>query len=113
MNQRVKCLSEYDFEVVHRPGTKHTNTDALSRMPCPQCQLSFPQVCTMQSDIWLPCWTLDELTEEQRQDSSIGQVIQWMENDCIPRIFPKHLSSHTQALWAQSSYLVFAEWGVI
>ena len=102
----LECLSEYDFEVVHRPGTKHTNTDALSRMPCPQCQLSFPQVCTMQSDIWLPCWTLDELAEEQRQDSSIGQVIQWMENDSIPRVFPKHLSSHTQALWAQSSYLV-------
>eukprot|EP00731_Ephydatia_muelleri_P003023 Em0001g3023a len=94
----LECLSEYDFEVVHRPGTKHTNADALSRMPCPQCQLSFPQVCTMQSDIWLPCWTLDELAEEQRQDSSIGQVIQWMENDSIPRVFPKHLSSHTQAL---------------
>ena len=102
----LECLSEYDFEVVHRPGTKHTNADALSRMPCPQCQLSFPQVCTMQSDIWLPCWSLDELAEEQRQDSSIGQVIQWMENDSIPRVFPKHLSSHTQALWAQSSYLV-------
>eukprot|EP00731_Ephydatia_muelleri_P024465 Em0016g736a len=102
----LECLSEYDFEVVHRPGTKHTNADALSRMPCPQCQLSFPQVCTMQSDIWLPCWTLDELAEEQRQDFSIGQVIQWMENDSIPRVFPKHLSSHTQALWAQSSYLV-------
>ncbi|KAL5516359.1 hypothetical protein EMCRGX_G001657 [Ephydatia muelleri] len=102
----LECLSEYDFEVVHRPGTKHTNADALSCMPCPQCQLSFPQVCTMQSDIWLPCWTLDELAEEQRQDSSIGQVIQWMENDSIPRVFPKHLSSHTQALWAQSSYLV-------
>eukprot|EP00731_Ephydatia_muelleri_P026537 Em0018g637a len=102
----LECLSEYDFEVVHRPGTKHTNADALSHMPCPQCQLSFPQVCTMQSDIWLPCWTLDELAEEQRQDSSIGQVIQWMENDSIPRVFPKHLSSHTQALWAQSSYLV-------
>ncbi|KAL5506599.1 hypothetical protein EMCRGX_G008281 [Ephydatia muelleri] len=102
----LECLSEYDFEVVHRPGTKHTNADALSRMPCPQCQLSFPQVCTMQSDVWLPCWTLDELAEEQRQDSSIGQVIQWMENDSIPRVFPKHLSSHTQALWAQSSYLV-------
>eukprot|EP00731_Ephydatia_muelleri_P027503 Em0019g376a len=55
-------------------------------------------VCAMQSDVWLPCWTLDELAEEQRQDSSIGQVIQWMENDSIPRVFPKHLSSHTQAL---------------
>eukprot|EP00731_Ephydatia_muelleri_P025614 Em0017g697a len=72
---------------------------------CWNCK-SRGHVCTMQSDVWLPCWTLDELAEEQRQDSSIGQVIQWMENDSIPRVFPKHLSSHTQALWAQSSYLV-------
>ena len=42
----------------------------------------------------------------RNKDSSIGQVIPWMENDCIPRVFPKHLSSHTQALWAKSSYLV-------
>eukprot|EP00731_Ephydatia_muelleri_P032903 Em0024g447a len=40
----LECLSEYDFEVVHRPGSKHTNTDALSCIPCPQCQLSFPQL---------------------------------------------------------------------
>eukprot|EP00731_Ephydatia_muelleri_P025619 Em0017g702a len=64
---------------------------------CWNCK-SRGHVCTMQSDVWLPCWTLDELAEEQRQDSSIGQVIQWMENDSIPRVFPKHLSSHTQAL---------------
>ena len=25
----LECLSEYDFEVVHRPGTKHINADAL------------------------------------------------------------------------------------
>ena len=102
----LECLSEYDFEVVHRPGTKHTNADALSRMPCPQCQLLVQQVATVPSDIWLPCWTLKELAEEQRQDPSIRQVIQWLENECIPPVFPKHLSSHTQALWAQSHYLV-------
>ncbi|KAL5479133.1 hypothetical protein EMCRGX_G022617 [Ephydatia muelleri] len=111
MNQRVKWLDGWNafLNMILRwfiALVKHTNADALSRMPCPQCQLSFPQVCAMQSDVWLPCWTLDELAEEQRQDSSIGQVIQWMENDSIPRVFPKHLSSHTQALWAQSSYLV-------
>ena len=29
----LECLSEYDFEVVRRPGTKHTNADALYALP--------------------------------------------------------------------------------
>jgi len=28
-------MEEYDFEIQHRPGTKHGNADALSRRPCP------------------------------------------------------------------------------
>lgn len=33
----LEKLEEYDFTIVHRPGRKHSNTDALSRMPCQQC----------------------------------------------------------------------------
>ena len=29
----IEKLSDYDFEIVHRPGLKHGNADALSRMP--------------------------------------------------------------------------------
>ena len=29
-------LGQYHFEVVHRPGERHTNADALSRRPCPR-----------------------------------------------------------------------------
>ena len=29
-------LSEYDFEVVHRPGKHHSNVDTLSRLPLPE-----------------------------------------------------------------------------
>lgn len=31
----LEFLVEFNFDVVHRPGTKHGNTDALSRMPMP------------------------------------------------------------------------------
>ena len=31
-------LSEYDFEVIHRPGSKHQNADGLSRQQCKQCK---------------------------------------------------------------------------
>ena len=35
----LETLSEYYFDVVHRPGKRHTNADSLSRMPCSQCRL--------------------------------------------------------------------------
>jgi hypothetical protein len=33
----LKILKEFPFSVVHQPGRKHLNTDALSRVPCKQC----------------------------------------------------------------------------
>ena len=32
----IERLQEYNFTVVHRPGIRHGNADALSRMPCRQ-----------------------------------------------------------------------------
>ena len=33
----LEILDTYDFDLVHRPGKKHQNADALSRGPCMQC----------------------------------------------------------------------------
>ena len=33
----LEILDTYDFDMVHRPGVKHGNADALSRGPCSQC----------------------------------------------------------------------------
>ena len=33
----LERLSEYEFEIIHRPGRRHGNADALSRKPCRQC----------------------------------------------------------------------------
>jgi len=32
-----KILEEFDFQIVHWPGVKYGNADALSRRPCQQC----------------------------------------------------------------------------
>ena len=33
----LEVLEEFNYQVEHRPGRKHNNADALSRMPCRQC----------------------------------------------------------------------------
>jgi len=33
----IETLSEYDYEIEHRPGRMHSNADALSRQTCKQC----------------------------------------------------------------------------
>ena len=35
--QVAQIFEEYQFTVEHRPGNKHSNADALSRIPCKQC----------------------------------------------------------------------------
>ena len=37
MARWIKKLQEYHFDIVHRPGRKHSNVDSLSRLPCHQC----------------------------------------------------------------------------
>jgi hypothetical protein len=34
----LERLQEFNFKIIHRQGKKHTNADALSRLPCPQCK---------------------------------------------------------------------------
>ena len=36
----LEKLSEYQFNIVHRKGRKHCNADALSRLPCRQCDVN-------------------------------------------------------------------------
>lgn len=37
----LEKLQEYNFSIVHRPGKKHMNADALSRLLCQQCSIAF------------------------------------------------------------------------
>ena len=38
MTRWLEILYEFDIDIQHRPGTKHSNADRLSRLPCRQCE---------------------------------------------------------------------------
>ena len=67
----LQILSEYDFQVEHRPGKQHLNADALSRNHCRQCgseqsktaeshHTSVLTVSTPEQESWLPTWNIDD-----------------------------------------------------
>ena len=50
MARWLEKLQEYQFGIVHRQGRKHTNTDALSHLPC-QCGRESHQVAESPLDV--------------------------------------------------------------
>ncbi|CAG2228492.1 unnamed protein product [Mytilus edulis] len=95
-------LGTYDLTVVHRPGLKHRNADALSRNPCASCsrqesvnnahdscdedseekeQLSVRTVTRSKADtsptrnqFVLLGWDVNTIRQQQLQDKIIGQL---------------------------------------
>ena len=59
-------LSIYDFDIVHRDGSKHTNADALSRSPA-------ETVNNIHTDV------MEDLKVQQQNDPNISQLRGWIE----------------------------------
>jgi transposase InsO family protein/predicted aspartyl protease len=103
----LETLEAYDFTLVHRPGQKHANADALSRGPCGQCHgnhegqpsrrgrkrvekdetravrtrsSKIPSV-TVQSN-WLTSENInvDKLKFEQQTDPVLCEVFRWVQD---------------------------------
>ena len=90
MARWIKKLQEYHFDIIHRPGRKHSNADSLSRLPCYQCgrdsHVSASTVAaTTVSDIpVLQHHSTESLRQGQIDDATIGLVLKALELNSKP-----------------------------
>ena len=85
MARWLERLQMYDFEIVHRKGTTHSNADALSRRPClPGCKYCCRHEEKIQSEdikaITISAddgWTATDLADAQSADEDLQHLITW------------------------------------
>ena len=117
----LEQLEEYDYEVVHHPGNRHGNADALSRHPCPvrtPCTACKPhetvdwcqtvhlanKVNTAGDEGLAGLWTRESLADAQRDDPEVGPVYQVMiAGD--PQPAPSEIN-----LWSRESKMLWRQW---
>ena len=86
----LDILSNYNFQVQFRKGSKHGNADHLSRCdhaPEPtfedECEAEDEAVAQIHHPIPLSKF---EIQEKQRQDSCLNEVISWVQNNKCPSL---------------------------
>ena len=128
--QWLEILAEYDFTIQHRPGLKHSNADALSRLPCKQCGRQDSEATAAPSEMkkeesndvtnnvteafqamssWVPVLPFFDQKREQQSDPDLRQVTAWIVNGNVPTKSPSYGSYWLQTLWAQSSHLMLQD----
>ena len=114
MARWLEKLQEFNFEIMHRRGKKHTNADALSRLPCKQCGFHQPENSSEQvivSAISLQVGRSSaDLRQLQLDDPTIKPVL--MAKDSGDKPAPdslKQYSPHTNRLFALWDQLVLIE----
>ena len=84
----LEKLQEFNFEIVHRPGKKHSNADALLRIPCRQCGRSDEQPAVIEPLAVLAAVLQQaqpgEMRASQLQDPTIGPILTAKESDERP-----------------------------
>ena len=85
----LEQLQELHFEIIHRQGKRHTNADALSRLPCSQCGRSrhIDNSCTMSinSTTVHSAKQIVGLRTAQLADPLLGPLLRGKEAGCKPQ----------------------------
>nr|CAB3263343.1 uncharacterized protein LOC108950853 [Phallusia mammillata] len=108
----VEHLAAYHFEMSHRPGTKHSNADALSRVPEDD---GFPYVIVdggAQTEVFsvdlrdVSGYNLSTIVEAQHTDQHLKPVLSWVQRGIRPSFRNvKHLSAESRHFWSVFSKL--------
>ena len=84
----LEKLQEFQLSIIHRLGRKHSNADALSRLPCQQCGREFHTSSTpvgMLTSSDITCgYSPQQLRDMQLTDEYIGQLLQAKESNVQP-----------------------------
>ena len=103
----LEQLSEYNFVIEHRPGTRHANADGLSRLPCNGCKY-----CSKYS-VGLSAIRLDSgihFGGIQRQDATLARIISWVERQQRPAWEEvSGNSAEVKALWGTYKLLEMSD----
>ena len=88
LSRWLKKLQNCQFTIVYRPGRKHNNVDALSRLPCQQCwraiHNSETSVTTILAIGLTGGYSAQEMRDLQVKDNCIGQILLAKEADQQP-----------------------------
>ena len=80
--RRLEKLQEYQFTIIYRPGCQHNNADALSQVPCQQCERSDTQsVATITSANTTGGVTLKVMYTLQLDDTIIRKLLRAIESN--------------------------------
>ena len=82
----LERLQEFNFEIRHRPGKKHQNTDALSRIPCSQCGRETHEDMPVDHDYLQEqsIGALQELEKPALKEKSKEEIRKYqLQDDCI------------------------------
>ncbi|KAK3093316.1 hypothetical protein FSP39_013979 [Pinctada imbricata] len=85
----LEILSEFDFEIQHRPGRQHCNADALSRVPCRQCgyitEWDKDDVDPLANKVYsASSHTINSLRDMQAEDKDLIKVRGWLNSKVRP-----------------------------
>ena len=81
----LERLSDFDFEVEHRPGQLHGNADGLSRLPWDEgASVKVERDATLIQSVNMEPLSRESIRAAQNQNPALSQVVRWLETGVRP-----------------------------